>query len=63
VLLDDQIHNEFDNLIDAMTDMQNAYRYGDRIAFANAYERGLQAARRLDQLFAQREQLLAQLGY
>ncbi|WP_143714758.1 zinc ribbon domain-containing protein [Thermomicrobium roseum] len=63
VLLDDQIHNEFDNLIDAMTDMQNAYRYGDRIAFANAYERGLQAARRLDQLFAQRDQLLAQLGF
>jgi chromosome segregation ATPase len=63
VLLDDQIHNEFDNLIDAMTDMQNAYRYGDRITFANAYERGLQAARRLDQLFAQRDQLLKQLGF
>ena len=63
VLLDDKIHDEFENLLDAMADMQNAYRYGDRIAFANAYERGLQAARRLDQLFAQRDQLLAQLGY
>ncbi|GBD18969.1 hypothetical protein HRbin27_01470 [bacterium HR27] len=63
VLLDDEIHDEFDNLLDAMADMQEAYRYADRIGFANAYQRGLESARRLDQLFAQRDQLLAQLGY
>lgn len=63
VLLDDKIHKEFENLFDSMLDMQTAYRYGDGIGFANAYDRGMQAAQRLDQLFAQRDRLLAQLGY
>ncbi|MCS7255768.1 MAG: hypothetical protein RMJ05_13880, partial [Thermomicrobium sp.] len=63
VLLDDQIHVEFGNLLDAVSDMHTAFRYGDRFGFYAAYDRGVQAAQRLDQLFAQRDQLLAQLGY
>ncbi|MCX7622345.1 MAG: hypothetical protein RMK01_08935 [Thermomicrobium sp.] len=63
VFLDDEIHEEFGKLFDAMVDMQRAYDARDYYGFDAAYQRGLAAAQRLDTLFAQRDALMAQLGY
>jgi predicted nucleic acid-binding Zn-ribbon protein len=63
VALDDEIHREFGNLLDALYDMERAYDWNDGPGFFSAYDRALQTAARLDQLFAERERLLAQLGY
>jgi len=60
VALDDEIHREFGNLLDALYDMERAYDWNDGAGFFSAYDRALQTAARLDQLFAERERLLSQ---
>lgn len=60
VALDDEIHREFANLLDAIGDMERAYDWNDGPGFFSAYDRALQTAARLDQLFAERERLLSQ---
>lgn len=62
VALDDEIHEEFGRLFQAVLEMQDAYYLGNRLAFESAARRADQSAQRLEQLFAQRDQLLAQLG-
>lgn len=63
VALDDEIHQEFERLFNAVADMNNAYRSGNSVGYYTAYEAALKSAARLDQLFAQRARLLAQIGY
>lgn len=63
VALDDEIHEEFGRFFVAVLEMQDAYYQRNSLAFENAFYRAEQSKARLDQLFAERDQLLAQLGY
>jgi len=63
VAIDDQIHDEFVRFFEAVVEMQDAYYQRNSLAFESAARRADQSAQRLEQLFAQRKQLLAQLGY
>ncbi len=63
VALDDEIHQEYRRLFTAVLEMQDAYYFGNRMAFESAARRADESARRLDQLFAERDRLLSQLGY
>ncbi len=63
VALDDEIHEEFGRFFVAVLEMQDAYYQRNSLAFENAFYRAEQSRARLDQLFAERDRLLAQLGY
>ena len=63
VAIDDEIHAEFGRFFEAVIEMQDAYYQRNSLAFESAARRADQSAQRLEQLFAQRDQLLAQLGY
>ena len=63
VALDNEIHAEFERLFNAVADMNKAYRSGNSVGYFAAYEAALKSAARLDQLFAERARLLAQIGY
>gem|GEM_PF-843321 len=61
VVLDNEIHKEFGNLVEAFIDMQDAYRYGSAVAYQQASSRANASIQRLRELFAQRNALLNQL--
>jgi len=61
VVLDNEIHKEFGNLVEAFIDMQDAYRYGSAVAYQQASSRANASIQRLRDLFAQRNALLSQL--
>ncbi len=63
VALDEEIHEEFGRFFLAVLEMQDAYYQGNSLAFDNAFYRVEQSKARLDELFAERDRLLAQLGY
>lgn len=63
VAIDDEIHAEFGRFFEAVIEMQDAYYQRNSLAFESAARRADQSAQRLEQLFAERDQLLAQLGY
>ncbi len=63
VALDNEIHEEFGRFFVAVVEMQDAYYRRNSLAFENAFYRAEQSKARLDQLFAERDRLLAQLGY
>ncbi len=63
VAIDEEIFQEYRQLSMAVLEMQDAYYFGNRMAFESAARRADESARRLDQLFAERDRLLAQLGY
>jgi chromosome segregation ATPase len=63
VALDDEIHEEFGRLFLAVIEMQEAYYQRNVLAFESAFYRAEQSKIRLDQLFAERDRLLAEIGY
>jgi chromosome segregation ATPase len=63
VALDEKIQDEFFRFATAVLEMQDAYYLGNRLAFDNAARRAEASKQRLDQLFAERDRLLKQLGF
>jgi len=63
VILDEEINREFGRFATAVLEMQDAYYLGNRLAFDNAARRAQASKQRLDQLFAERDRLLEQLGF
>ncbi|MDI3339447.1 MAG: hypothetical protein QJR03_02825 [Sphaerobacter sp.] len=61
--VDEQIHQTFVDLLVAVGEMEEATRYRDGLAYQRAYDRAVVLMGRIDELFAQREELIATLPW